>query len=77
VAKKAFERYIERGTGGWIGFHHAMLLVIRWIPDVDLVVTFYGGYSLHQLHRAICYGNGESGMIPTIRRPRVCRALSL
>jgi uncharacterized protein len=26
VAKKAFERYIERGTGGWIGFHHAMLL---------------------------------------------------
>ena len=26
VAKKAFERYIERGTGGWIGFHHSMLL---------------------------------------------------
>jgi type 1 glutamine amidotransferase len=26
VAQKAFERYIERGTGGWIGFHHAMLL---------------------------------------------------
>ncbi len=26
VAKKAFERYITRGTGGWIGFHHAMLL---------------------------------------------------
>src|SRR6201996_4309549 len=26
VAKKAFERYIERGTGGWIGFHHAGLL---------------------------------------------------
>jgi type 1 glutamine amidotransferase len=26
VAKQAFERYIERGTGGWIGFHHAMLL---------------------------------------------------
>ena len=26
VAKQAFERYITRGTGGWIGFHHAMLL---------------------------------------------------
>jgi type 1 glutamine amidotransferase len=26
VAKKAFQRYITRGTGGWIGFHHAMLL---------------------------------------------------
>jgi type 1 glutamine amidotransferase len=26
VAQKAFERYITRGTGGWIGFHHAMLL---------------------------------------------------
>ena len=26
VAKLAFERYIARGTGGWIGFHHAMLL---------------------------------------------------
>ena len=26
VAKEAFERYITRGTGGWIGFHHAMLL---------------------------------------------------
>ena len=26
VAQQAFERYIARGTGGWIGFHHAMLL---------------------------------------------------
>ena len=26
VAKLAFQRYIERGTGGWVGFHHAMLL---------------------------------------------------
>jgi hypothetical protein len=26
VAKKAFQRYITRGTGGWVGFHHAMLL---------------------------------------------------
>ena len=26
VAKQAFIRYITRGTGGWIGFHHAMLL---------------------------------------------------
>jgi type 1 glutamine amidotransferase len=26
VAQQAFQRYIERGTGGWIGFHHAMLL---------------------------------------------------
>jgi uncharacterized protein len=26
VAKQAFERYITRGTGGWVGFHHAMLL---------------------------------------------------
>ena len=26
VAKKAFQRYITRGSGGWIGFHHAMLL---------------------------------------------------
>lgn len=26
VAKKAFRRYIEQGHGGWIGFHHAMLL---------------------------------------------------
>jgi type 1 glutamine amidotransferase len=26
VAKLAFQRYITRGTGGWVGFHHAMLL---------------------------------------------------
>jgi uncharacterized protein len=26
AAKKAFEDYITRGTGGWIGFHHAALL---------------------------------------------------
>jgi type 1 glutamine amidotransferase len=26
VAKKAFQRYITHGTGGWIGFHHAGLL---------------------------------------------------
>jgi YVTN family beta-propeller protein len=26
VAKKAFEDYIDRGKGGWIGFHHASLL---------------------------------------------------
>jgi uncharacterized protein len=26
VAKKAFERYITEGIGGWVGFHHAMLL---------------------------------------------------
>ncbi len=26
VAQKAFQRYITRGKGGWIGFHHAMLL---------------------------------------------------
>jgi hypothetical protein len=26
VAKKAFEKYIEQGEGGWIGFHHASLL---------------------------------------------------
>jgi uncharacterized protein len=26
VAKEAFQRYITRGTGGWIGFHHAALL---------------------------------------------------
>ncbi|RYY55308.1 MAG: ThuA domain-containing protein [Chitinophagaceae bacterium] len=26
AAVKAFEGYIERGTGGWIGFHHATLL---------------------------------------------------
>lgn len=26
VAKKAFEKYIETGKGGWIGFHHASLL---------------------------------------------------
>ncbi|MFB2118189.1 ThuA domain-containing protein [Parapedobacter sp. 2B3] len=25
-AEDAFERYIESGTGGWIGFHHATLL---------------------------------------------------
>lgn len=25
-AKAAFERYIDRGLGGWIGFHHATLL---------------------------------------------------
>lgn len=25
-AVKAFERYIEKGRGGWIGFHHATLL---------------------------------------------------
>jgi uncharacterized protein len=26
TAKEAFERYITRGVGGWVGFHHAMLL---------------------------------------------------
>ncbi len=26
VAKKAFERYITQGKGGWVGFHHAGLL---------------------------------------------------
>ncbi|TDO24006.1 cellulase-like Ig domain-containing protein [Pedobacter duraquae] len=26
AASKAFEQYIDRGTGGWIGFHHATLL---------------------------------------------------
>jgi type 1 glutamine amidotransferase len=26
TAVKAFERYIEEGKGGWIGFHHATLL---------------------------------------------------
>lgn len=26
VAAAAFERYIEQGRGGWIGFHHATLL---------------------------------------------------
>jgi type 1 glutamine amidotransferase len=26
VAQKAFERYIERGAGGWIGLHHAALI---------------------------------------------------
>ncbi|MGC2161736.1 MAG: ThuA domain-containing protein [Silvibacterium sp.] len=26
VAMKAFEKYIEQGEGGWIGFHHATLL---------------------------------------------------
>ena len=26
VAKKAFEKYISEGEGGWIGFHHATLL---------------------------------------------------
>ena len=26
VAKKAFIRYITRGSGGWVGFHHAGLL---------------------------------------------------
>lgn len=25
-SKKAFERYIEEGRGGWVGFHHATLL---------------------------------------------------
>jgi len=25
-AVAAFEKYIERGRGGWIGFHHATLL---------------------------------------------------
>ncbi len=25
-AEEAFQRYIEKGTGGWIGFHHATLL---------------------------------------------------
>jgi len=26
TAKKAFKKYIEKGEGGWIGFHHATLL---------------------------------------------------
>jgi len=26
TAMKAFEKYIEKGKGGWIGFHHATLL---------------------------------------------------
>lgn len=26
AAKAAFERYLDRGLGGWIGFHHAALL---------------------------------------------------
>lgn len=26
AAKKAFKKYIEKGEGGWIGFHHATLL---------------------------------------------------
>jgi type 1 glutamine amidotransferase len=26
LAEKAFERYIDEGRGGWIGFHHAALL---------------------------------------------------
>jgi uncharacterized protein len=26
TAKASFQRYIEQGWGGWVGFHHAMLL---------------------------------------------------
>ena len=26
LSKAAFEKYIEEGRGGWIGFHHASLL---------------------------------------------------
>lgn len=43
AAQKAFERYIEKGKGGWIGFHHPTLLgVFDGYPMWQWYSTFMG-----------------------------------
>lgn len=43
-SKKAFERYIEEGRGGWVGFHHATLLGnFDGYPMWDWFSDFMGG----------------------------------
>ena len=43
-AVKAFERYIDEGRGGWIGFHHATLLgEFDGYPMWDWFSEFMGG----------------------------------
>ncbi len=47
VSKAAFEKYIEKGRGGWVGFHHATLLgdfdgypMWQWFSDFMGGITF-------------------------------------
>ncbi|MDB5008151.1 MAG: ThuA protein [Mucilaginibacter sp.] len=44
IAQKAFERYIKKGKGGWIGFHHPTLLgVFDGYPMWQWYSWFMGG----------------------------------
>jgi type 1 glutamine amidotransferase len=44
VAQKAFEKYIKKGKGGWIGFHHPTLLgVFDGYPMWQWYSQFMGG----------------------------------
>jgi type 1 glutamine amidotransferase len=44
TAKQAFERYIKKGKGGWIGFHHPTLLgVFDGYPMWQWYSQFMGG----------------------------------
>jgi type 1 glutamine amidotransferase len=43
-AKKAFEKFMQKGNGGWIGFHHATLLgEFDGYPMWDWFSKFMGG----------------------------------
>ena len=43
-SKEAFQKYVEEGKGGWIGFHHASLLgVFDGYPMWDWFSQFMGG----------------------------------
>ena len=43
-SKEAFEKYVEEGRGGWIGFHHASLLgVFDGYPMWEWFSQFMGG----------------------------------
>jgi uncharacterized protein len=70
TAQKAFENYIEKGKGGWIGFHHAGLIGdFDGYPMSPWFSNFLGGirYTSYLPHFAKATVRVESGSHPVTK----------